>query len=89
MTMPKISDVKAAAGHLSAAGVPVDSSLGVVCMFIDAILSAPGMTSERLGELQGFTIRDCLGLNIHARYGAWTELLTEVLRLRAELELRK
>ena len=84
MTVPSLVAVRESARSLCAAGVPVDSSLGVVCMFIDAALSAPGMTAERLAEIETH-YREC-GYYDYQELG---ELLAEVLRLRAELEAQK
>jgi hypothetical protein len=107
MSMPSIADVQRANDKNLAhcvAGIPISKDdLRIIGRFVNCILSAPGMTAERLAELQRMEIdyqngcetgcdgsdhcRACYSRNVACDDRG--ELLAEVLRLRAELEARK
>jgi hypothetical protein len=70
----------------------------ILCDFALAVLSASGMTTEKLGVIRSYlgpeTPISCAVANVRPEHGPFlvnclSELLAEVLRLRAELESRK
>lgn len=85
--MPSIADVKAAADSFVAQGVQADSPAGVLLRFIDGILKAPGLSAERLAEIDQRLSKARTDLN--SDESPWDlqdeadELLAEVMRLRA------